>query len=494
LSPPPEVLRALYKSPVAFAESALKAELWSGQRDILDSVGKHEKTVVKSCHASGKTFAAACVVLWFLFTRKPAVVFTTAPTWSQVRLLLWKEIASAFHRLPAELRALGECQQTTLNIWSGGANRTGQTDHFAVGRSTDDAENLQGLHSPHLLVVIDEAAGVPQDIYDVIDTFGAGGEYRELLIGNPTSTEGRFYQAFQNEALGYNRLSIAAEDTPAWTGEQVPEFVARQLLQPDRAEEWRVKHGEESPYYQARVKAQFPSATSDTVLVPLAWLEAARDPEAERPAGEPVQVGADVARFGGSRTSCAARQGGVLFKARSDACPMNTQEAAAYIRDFAEEVAAETGAEEVTVLVDEGGNPGVIDTLQGLQSEGIRYQAVNFGSAALDKERHVNRRCEMLWGVREAAQRGNTVTDLVISATGEAIERFVSQASAIRFKYEASRLRPLVETKQDMTKRNMPSPDELDSVALCFAGTPAAADPWADYLRDQLTPTATEAA
>ncbi len=75
--------------PYLWVVEMLRVFLWSMQKQIFDSVFAHRKTVVRSCHGSGKTFVAAVIVLAFLFTRAPCKVITTAPTWYQVRDILW---------------------------------------------------------------------------------------------------------------------------------------------------------------------------------------------------------------------------------------------------------------------------------------------------------------------------------------------------------------------------------------------------------------------
>ncbi len=462
----------LEHAPVLFAEDVLGDALWSKQRDILESVAAHEKTAVASCHSSGKTFLTAQLVIWFLYTRAPAIVFTTAPTWSQVRLLLWREINAAFGRLPADLRQYGDCQQTSLNIWPT-LKREGQTEHFAVGRSTDDANNLQGLHAPHLLVIVDEAAGVPESVFEIVDTFGAGGEYREVLIGNPTSMSGRFYDAFARPELGYNCIRIAAEDTPNWTGEDVPEVVKRQLFQPSKAAEWKLKHGEESAYYQARVKAQFPSGSEDSIVIPLSWVEAAQNRLPLTGGDQTRQMGVDVARFGDNRSSIAQRVGATLMKLESKSGNLDTLQVVAWVKEEAVQF-AQGGA--VTVLVDEGYNPGVIDLLKATPLRGVTFEAVAFGGGAVDADPeapHINRRCEMYWHLRGLSKTGNNLPDLAIAAPEgdahrEALERFTSQVASMQYRYDA-RLRPRIETKDEMKARGLPSPDEGDAVALAFA-------------------------
>ena len=78
---PEDVDRRVPEDPVEFAERTLGLELGAKQREVLEAIRDHAKVVVPSCHAAGKTFLAAIVVLWWLFSRRPAYVITTAPTW-----------------------------------------------------------------------------------------------------------------------------------------------------------------------------------------------------------------------------------------------------------------------------------------------------------------------------------------------------------------------------------------------------------------------------
>src|ERR1700733_14369967 len=71
--------------PVQFAQGILKLKITSKQREVLRSVAENRRTAVKACHASGKTFVAAALVLWFITRYQEAIVVTTAPTWMQVK-------------------------------------------------------------------------------------------------------------------------------------------------------------------------------------------------------------------------------------------------------------------------------------------------------------------------------------------------------------------------------------------------------------------------
>ena len=93
--------------PVGFIEEALGHTLWSKQRAIAEAVRNHRHVAVPSCHDSGKSFIAARIAAWWLASRPvgEAFVVTTAPTLTQVRAILWREIARAHRagRLPGRL-------------------------------------------------------------------------------------------------------------------------------------------------------------------------------------------------------------------------------------------------------------------------------------------------------------------------------------------------------------------------------------------------------
>lgn len=183
--------------PVGFAADVLGARLWSVQREILESVRDNERTAVRSCHASGKTFDAAVCVLWFLLTHSPSKIVTTAPTWRQVEEILWSEINRLWGR--CALQFLGRCLQTKLAIGKSVDDK--QPDWFAIGLSTDEPDRFQGFHSPNVLVIVDEASGVHERTYAAIEgILSTGGQMRLLLIGNPIKPVGVFHKAFADDS------------------------------------------------------------------------------------------------------------------------------------------------------------------------------------------------------------------------------------------------------------------------------------------------------
>ena len=457
-----DVARKLYRRPDLFVKHCLGGHLWSKQVEIARSVATHKKTAVAACNGPGKSDVAAKLVLWWTFCRAPSMCITTAPTWSQVETILWSYIGREYYKLPEEMQAVSTLLNTRINI---------APDHFAYGLSTDKPGKLQGRHHPHLLVVVDEANEVPDSIMSVIGTLGSGGEYRELLIGNPVTSSGKFYNAFRNPELGYNTITIDAFDTPNFTDEDCPEAVKANLVTPASVAEWAAEWGEASPMYQSRVHAIFPDGDEDNVLCPLSWLLAAKrralDTESYLPLTGTAQCGLDVARFGTDKTSFAGSVGHVLCEMDTLDGRTGTLDVVGWAAGKVRAYAAKHGT--VTLLVDEGYNPGVYDllrrTLSGEEAIPIRVRPVAFGGSAVDKVKHSNARNEMMWGLRELLRTGNNDADMVIATTGPEVERLCAQLSAMHFGYD-SKGRPALESKEEMKKRGMPSPDEADAVAL----------------------------
>jgi hypothetical protein len=77
--------------PADVAERLFGVDVWDTPREILASVfSPNSRTAVKACHASSKTHTAAIAIALALY--EGADVLTTAPTWEQVKTVLWGTI------------------------------------------------------------------------------------------------------------------------------------------------------------------------------------------------------------------------------------------------------------------------------------------------------------------------------------------------------------------------------------------------------------------
>jgi hypothetical protein len=221
---------------------------WSKQDEIIRELYGHRRVAVQSSHGAGKTAVAAAIVEDFM-RLGPCRVVTTAPTWFQVETLLWAEI----HRRVREARVPWQTRpnKTTWKI---------RDNWAAYGLSPKEPERFQGHHGRRVLLVVDEASGVEEEIFEAGQGFLTGHDSYVLYISNPTKMSGAFYRACQPDS-GFHHVKISTFDTPYFTGEEVAEDTLRSLPSQGwvngRVDEW----GEDDPRYRVRVLGEFAHLT-----------------------------------------------------------------------------------------------------------------------------------------------------------------------------------------------------------------------------------------
>lgn len=409
--------------------------LWEKQRDVLEAVRRERRVAVKSGNGLGKGFTAAVTVLWYLHCHDPGIVLSTAPTFRQVRHVLWRQI-HRLHRGAADTLG-GRLLDTRWEL---------AEDRYALGLSADGADQFQGFHCENVLVVVDEAEGVEEEIYEAVDAVMTSGNPRLLLIGNPTRTDGSFHRAFHEERGIYRTITISALESPNLrAGEvQTPGLVTAEWV-----EERRVAWGEGSDRYRSRVLGEFPSKGEDN-MIEMADIEAAVYEGVEDSGTGRVVIGVDVARFGSDRSVALMRRG----------------ERVVWIRAFSR-IDTMATAGQVMVAVREhrpdlvnvdviGVGAGLADRLR---EQGVPARGVNVAEKPRRDTTCANLRAE---GYRTLARR---FRDRRIRIPRDA--ELIAELATLRYEYD-SRGRLLMEGKDKMKKRNGRSPDKADALMLAF--------------------------
>jgi hypothetical protein len=429
-------LNRCQQDPNFFCDVVLGEHPWDIQKKVLESVKLNRRTVVRSCHGAGKTYTAALTAIWFLVTHPNSIVATTAPTFRQVEKVLWQEIRRIIKnsKLPLGLNPL----LTEIKIQDG---------WFAFGFSTNDPDAVQGLHSDTgwVLLILDEACGVARPIWESAEGVLTSPTCRLLAIGNPTDPTGAFADEFKSP--GTNKITISAFDTPNFTTHKRKRI--KGLISPEWVEEKRRIWGEGTPMWQARVLGEFPDISND-VLFPLSWIEKSMALELEP--GPVTNLGVDVARMGNDETVIARARGPVIdFLATRH--KLKTTETTGLVISLAKQHKVNE------VRVDDiGVGGGVTDQLE---EAGINVVGINVGLPARDSERFLNLRAELAWGLRERLEHGK------IQLPDD--EELLAQLSGIKYSFTA-RGQIKVESKDDMRKRGLPSPDRADALILAASG------------------------
>lgn len=474
--------RRFADDPVGFVIEGLGESAWSKQRAILQSVHDNKRTAVPACHAPGKSHIAARVIAWWICSHAPgtALAVTTAPTFRQVRNILWAQI----RRLVAKYDMPGFTNQTEWKIGE-------ELVAFGFANSDDEAA-VQGIHAPHVLVVVDEGGGISEILGRSLEALMTGDHTRLLVVGNPpTDNEGSWFERCCNSSL-YNVITIGAFDTPNFTGEDagickscppsVPEHsVATHLVDQGWVDDVMSEFGEDSAFVEARIHARFPRNSTSRVI-PFSWCEIAVDNESPAESSV-IRLGVDVASDGGDELVVARADGYDCYVTHRSSGSENANAVDVAEKILKEIVAAEKEHEkrgvhdQVEVKVDATGMGwGVAGLLEQWGIEGRHHSeivSVVVGEAAKDRAKFLNQRAEMWWAGRLLFQPvradDGSVSQMVKI---ENDRRLLAQLSAPSFGTDAAG-RITIERKKDLKRKGLQSPDRAEAVLLALYEPPS---------------------
>ena len=430
-----ELLKAIALDPVLFVRSIIGVEPEQWQCDALYAVRDNDRVAIRSGHGIGKTAFLSWLILWWLLTRTPSRVACTANTASQLSDILWAEVAKWHRRLPEGFRNLLDVKSDKIEFIGG--------DSFAVARTArrETPEALQGFHSPNMLFLIDEASGVDDLIFEVgegaMSTKGA----KTVMTGNPTRTSGYFYEAFNKMAERWSTMKVASSDST-----QVSDgFI----------EDMKLKYGEESNIYRVRVLGEWPEADDD-VVIPMHLAEAAVRREQEAAETTPVVWGLDVARFGSDKTALCKRKGNVVTEPIKTWRNKDLMEVCGIILNVYETTS--WSDRPVEILVDSIGlGAGVVDRLIELD---LPCRGINVAESSSMNDKYSRLRDELWFAAKEWLE------DRDCSLPDD--DELVSDLCKPRFKF-TSNGKLKVESKDEMKRRGLNSPDVADALCLTFA-------------------------
>lgn len=420
--------------PDLFAEDFLGARPSPAQRKVLQALKDGARIAIRSSHGVGKSALLAWAVIWYLTLHPMSKVPCTAPTFHQLKDVLWNEIRLWINRSPLA----GMFRVTASEVFV-----AGHTEWFAAARTATIPENLQGFHAKHLLYVIDEASGVKPEVMEVVGGSLTNESTMLIMAGNPTQLKGMFYDAFHSKRGSYTCFHFSYLDSHDLAGA---------LKSKD---EYARKYGEDSDIYRVRVLGEFPRGEPDA-FISLELAESAKMRDVDDTG--PWAIGVDPARFGDDESVICYRNGRKVFPLKGF-----RNVSGARLREEVLRVVQEirkTGWEDpIPVRVDETGvGASVVDFLEEVaEAWGLELIPLGFGWAG---DRHHADLGSRMWSeMKEALQEISLPED----------EELIGQLVSRKFRIQPLDGRIKLERKEDMKKRGKGSPDRADALALCLS-------------------------
>lgn len=465
-SPESQIVRKWAEDPELFCKEALKVKFLSTQqrqgfeelRTLVWSKIKQAEGIplsekeknyyskiglsIMSGRGTGKDAFASMAILWFLCCFPMPVVPCTAPTGHQLKDILWREINKwRVGQDPANPPIVSDWL-----TWQ--SDKVFFTPHrgrewFAVARTAnskstmeEQEETLQGFHEDYMMIVIDEASGVPDPVFRPLEGTLTRKCNFILNIFNPTRRDGFAADSHTKDRNRWVCLNWDSEES--------------ELVKPEFIQDLEKKYGRDSNYFRVNVKGVPPVSSSDT-LIPYEWVIDAVNRDVLPLPEDPEVAGIDVGA-GGDPSIYLAMRGPVVGPIHSN----DTNDSEALTGWLMGRIFEH---DPKSVMVDMiGVGWGIEGNLRArLQSAATTIIGVNVSEVPSQDSRFYRLRDELAWRVREKfEQRAISIPDDPL---------LIGEATTIKFTEPNGLIK--VESKKEMKKRGVVSPNRFD--ALCLA-------------------------
>jgi hypothetical protein len=405
-------------------------------RDKLLTIDEAIQIAVASGHGIGKSCLVAWIILWAISTMVDTKGVVTANTENQLKLKTWTELAK-WHRM-CITKDLFECTATSIFSTEKAHEKTWRID--MVPWSINNTEAFAGLHNQgkRILIIFDEASAIDDAIWEV--TEGALTDSDTQIIwcafGNPTRNTGRFKSCF-----GVHRKR--------WLTHNIDSRTVK-ISNKKQIDKWIEDYGIDSDFVLVRVRGQFPSS-SDKQFISSALAHEGRErkllPNQYNFAA--VIIGVDPAWTGGDETVIWLRQG--LFSKKLAVYQRNDNDftLAGYLAKFEDEYKADA------VFIDQGYGTGLVSAGRTM---GRKWRLISFAGESTDAG-YLNKRADMWRLMKQWLADGGCYGD-----EQQMYDDLIGPEYEVRLDGKIK-----LESKQDMKKRGVPSPNYADALALTFA-------------------------
>ena len=404
---------------------------------------------IMSGQGTGKDAFASWAILWFLFCFKRPVIPCTAPISHQLREVLWSEMGKWLSHRKADgsyacvIRDCFEIQNDKVYVKTG--EKTEGKEWYAIARTADrnspeekQKETLQGFHEDNLMVVMDEASGIPDIVYQPLEGTLTRPVNLILILFNPTRTNGFAYQThYSKEKKRWVCLQWNAEKS--------------ERVKPEHIRYMEEKYGRNSNTYRIRVLG-LPPLIEEGSVVPRSWAERAQVEEMVVRDEKPCCIGVDCSGGGSDESPIVVRRGTQVTRIERFH-HLNTSQMVSKILHF-----IEFEIPDVVMIDPIGVGWGVYNLVKESFKNTI---GVSMNSTARNQRKFCMLRDELYWELRERLE--NRTLELPNNID------LIDQVSSPKYDTEKHSGKVKVESKRIMRSRGIGSPDLADALIMTFA-------------------------
>lgn len=441
-----EGFRRWIESPATFVRQVFKAEPDVWQAEVLEKFNTHPRQAMTACKGPGKSTVLAWLGWYFLVTRMDSKVVAVSITADTLADTLWAELGKWFAATPIlknwfDITATSIVSKERPQTWGASARAFSRN-----ANPQQQADTLAGIHGEHVLVLLDEAGGIPRGVLATAEAvLSSGGDQHIVMAGNPTNQDSALGYAVLNNRHLWDVTEITGDPDDPKRASRVSAEWARQQI-----EAW----GRDNPWVLVNVFGRFPPSGLNTLLTPDEVRDAQKrqSPNAEYLYQDfPLVFGVDVARFGDDETVIFPRRGKIAYPPMRMRNLDNIQVASRISLEYERQKASSIQVEA------DGLGGGVKDALSAMgHTEAL---GVISGGKAADERRFKNRRAENFFKTAEWVKDGGMLPN---------IPEMVIGLSSIQYTLALDG-RIQIEEKAQIKARLGRSPDLEDALGCTFA-------------------------
>lgn len=472
-----------FSNPVLWAEEYLGIRPWSAQADVAMSVVDNKNVVVKAGHEVGKSWLAGLLICWWVDTRWDlpggCFVVSTAPSTRQINAIVWREVRK-FHNLAKKRFNEGLVDHPLPGYVTSDAHwRLPDGIELGYGAKPADSadkesgnDSMSGIHARYVLAVGDEAVGLSKGLIGDLANITSNATSRRFLICNPTNPLSYVASIFKRQLKGWKTHTISVFDSPNFHGrgicnadscknwaehqkmepyEGFPIEVLETLVDQTYVDDMAEEHGVDSPTYISRVTGEFAWDMGFTLIRP-EDIAKSLDCEIVPSYGSVPRLGVDVSRSkrGDKNTVYKWHDGRLRF-----VDDWNDPDAMA-TADRIHKHAMALAVKEVRIDGQGLGGP-IADRVRMLAQGQYEIFEILGNDPSPDIDRWQNFRAWSWWDLQDRMSKNLVDID-------PEDEKLQEQLMGVEIKKRTTgRNNILLESKEEMAKRGIHSPDHADA-------------------------------